>query len=76
MRTEQAHGPGNLRCGKCNKLLAKGHIEAGEIELFCPRCKSRIVLRAISPNLALPQSGNDGLHNGERYVRETPSVRS
>ena len=72
MRTEQAHGPTNLRCGKCNKLLAKGYIEAGEIELFCPRCKSRIVLRAVSPNLAL----HDSLHNGERYVRETPSVRS
>ena len=74
MSTEQAHDPGNLRCGKCNKLLAKGRIEAGEIELFCPRCKSRIVLRAISPNLAPPQSGNDGLH-GDRYARtQLPSL--
>lgn len=72
MNTEQAHGPGTLRCGKCNKLLAKGHMEAGEIELFCPRCKSRIVLRALSPNLA-PQ---DGLHNGDRYARSQSSSLS
>jgi len=72
MNTEQTHGPGTLRCGKCNKLLAKGCIEAGEIELFCPRCKSRIVLRAVRPNLA----PHDGLHNGDRYVRETPSAHS
>ena len=75
MKTEQAHDPGNLRCGKCNKLLAKGHIEAGEIELVCPRCKSRIVLRAVGPNLAPPQSGNDGLY-GDRHARNQSSSRS
>ena len=75
MRTEQAYGPTNLRCGKCNKLLAKGHIEAGEIELFCPRCKSRIVLRAVSPNLAPHQSGKDGLH-GDRHARNQYSSLS
>ena len=69
MSTEQTHGPGTFRCGKCKKLLAKGYIEAGEIELFCPRCKSRIVLRAARPNLAPPQSGNDGLHNGDRHAQ-------
>ena len=70
MSTEQTHEPGNLRCGKCNKLLAKGRIEAGEIELVCPRCKSRIVLRAISPNAA----PHDGLH-GDRYARnQLPSL--
>ena len=63
MKTEQPHDPGNLRCGKCDKLLAKGRIEAGEIELFCPRSKSRIVLRAISPNAA----PHDGLH-GDRHA--------
>lgn len=64
MSTEQAHAPGNLRCGKCNKLLAKGRIEAGEMELFCPRCKSRIVPRATSPNAA----PHDGLY-GDRHAR-------
>ena len=71
MNTEQAHDPNNLRCGKCNKLLAKGRIEAGEIELFCPRCKSRIVLRAISPNAA----PHDGLF-GDRYARNQSSSHS
>lgn len=71
MSTEQAHDPNNLRYGKCNKLLAKGRIEAGEIELLCPRCKSRIVLRAISPNAA----PHDGLY-GDRYARNQLPPRS
>lgn len=71
MKTEQAHDPNNLRCGKCNKLLAKGRIEAGEIELLCPRCKSRTVLRAISPNAAL----HDGLH-GDCHARNQSSSLS
>ena len=29
MSTEQTHGSGTFRCGKCKKLLAKGCIEAG-----------------------------------------------
>lgn len=71
MKPEYPHDPGVLRFGKCNKLLAKGRIEAGEIELFCPRCKSRIVLRATSPNAAPP----DGLH-GDRYARNQSSSHS
>ena len=71
MRTEQTHEPGDLRCGKCNKLLAKGHMEAGEIELLCPRCKSRIVLRAVSPNLA----PHDGLY-GDNHARKLSSPQS
>ena len=71
MKTEQAHDPGNLRCGKCNKLLARGRIEAGEIELFCPRCKSRVILRATSPNTA----PHDGLY-GDRYARNQSSSHS
>lgn len=57
------------RCGHCNRLLARGAIEAGEIELQCPRCKTRLHLRASRPS----QAPHDGLHNGDRYVRETPS---
>ena len=71
MKTEQAHDPGNLRCGKCNKLLAKGRIEAGEIELLCPRCKSRIILRAISPKTA----PHDGLL-GDRHASNQSSSLS
>lgn len=54
----------DIRCGNCNKLLARGSMDAGEIELVCPRCKTRLVLRASRPNLA-PQ---DGLY-GDRHVR-------
>ena len=35
-----------IRCRGCNKLLARGAIEAGDIELHCPRCKTRPHLRA------------------------------
>ena len=55
-----------IRCGNCNKLLAIGAMQAGEIEILCSRCKTCNLLRAASPNLA-PQ---DGLH-GDRYARES-----
>lgn len=45
-----------IRCGNCNRLLAKGVMEAGQIQIFCPRCKTRHILRASSPNLA-PHDG-------------------
>ena len=61
--------PPAIRCRDCNRLLARGVIEAGEIELHCPRCKTRLHLRASCPDLA----PHDGLHNGDRYERETPS---
>lgn len=59
------------RCGHCNRLLARGLLEAGEIELQCPRCKTRLHLRASCPNLA----PHDGLHNGDLYERENPSFQ-
>lgn len=49
----------DFRCGHCNRLLARGHLEAGHIELACPRCKTRVILRAIYPNTA-PHDGHDG----------------
>ena len=59
-----------VRCGHCNKLLAKGRMEAGELELVCPRCKPRILLRASRPNTA----PHDGLL-GDRYAHD-PSPSS
>ncbi|MDR2744393.1 MAG: Com family DNA-binding transcriptional regulator [Desulfovibrio sp.] len=59
-----------IRCGTCNKLLAKGHMDAGEIELLCPRCKTRHLLRASCPNPA----PRDGLY-GDRHAHEVPSSR-
>ena len=61
--------PPAIRCRDCNRLLARGALEAGDIELQCPRCKTRLHLRASCPDLA----PHDGLHNGDRYERETPS---
>ena len=54
-----------IRCRGCNRLLARGAIEAGDIELHCPRCKTRLHLRASCPS----QAPHDGLH-GDRYERE------
>ena len=59
--------PKDVRCGNCNKLLAKGRMEAGEIELLCPRCKTRIILRASRPS----QAPHDGLHHGDSHERNT-----
>ncbi|MDO5484088.1 MAG: Com family DNA-binding transcriptional regulator [Desulfovibrionaceae bacterium] len=56
----------DFRCGHCNKLLARGHMEAGHIELACPRCKTRLILRAVRPNHA----PHDGL-NGEHHARKS-----
>ena len=50
--------PYDIRCGNCDKLLAKGSVEAGTIELLCPRCKTRHILRASRPNFA----PHDGLY--------------
>ncbi|WP_370809117.1 Com family DNA-binding transcriptional regulator [Bilophila wadsworthia] len=35
-----------MRCGHCNRLLAKG--EALYLELKCPRCGAYTILRAAS----------------------------
>lgn len=55
-----------IRCRDCNRLLARGFIEAGEIELHCSRCKTRLLLRATRPS----HESHDGLH-GDRYANES-----
>lgn len=60
--------PPEIRCRDCNRLIARGTIEAGEIELHCPRCKTRLHLRASRPS----QAPHDGLH-GDRHERANPS---
>ena len=32
-----------MRCRNCGKLLAKGHIEMGRLELLCLRCTTHVV---------------------------------
>ena len=52
-----------FRCGNCDRLLATGTLEAGDIELVCHRCGTRCTLRALRPNLA----PHDGLL-GDRHA--------
>ena len=61
--------PKDVRCGNCNKLLAKGRMEAGEIELLCPRCKTHIILRASRSS----QAPHDGLHHGDNHACDNSS---
>lgn len=53
----------SIRCKNCNKLLARGILDLGEIEIQCPRCKTRNTLRASRPNTA----PHDGLF-GDNHV--------
>lgn len=39
-----------IRCGKCNRLLAKG--EALALTIKCPRCGQFNIVRATSPDFA------------------------
>ena len=41
---------GVIRCLSCGRLLAKGALLAGELEIVCNRCKATNRLRAMSPN--------------------------
>ena len=50
-------------CPSCGKLLARGNLVVGDIELVCFRCNSILTLRAMRPNLA----PHDGL-SGDRYA--------
>lgn len=69
----------DIRCGSCGRLLARGILDAGEIEFLC-RCKFKTILRAVSPDFTLlrAESPNlalrDGLHGG-RNARE-PDIAS
>jgi phage FluMu protein Com len=54
-----------VRCGQCNKLLAKGWAKEAEIELRCPRCGTFFLLRAMSPNSA-PHAGQNGKYDGKQ----------
>lgn len=42
-----------IRCRRCNKLLAKA--DAGELEIKCPRCGAYNILKAVSINSERPE---------------------
>ncbi|MHC1788651.1 Com family DNA-binding transcriptional regulator [Solidesulfovibrio sp.] len=48
-----------IRCGECNKLLAKG--EALSLSIKCPRCGTMNLLRASSPGPE-PKEAPSGEH--------------
>ncbi|WP_081602965.1 Com family DNA-binding transcriptional regulator [Desulfocurvibacter africanus] len=50
-----------LRCGKCDKLLAKG--SAVELVIKCPRCKTINHVRAKSPDHEGPEPRNGVQHD-------------
>ena len=58
--TREHRCPDEIRCRKCGKLLAKGHIEIGRLELFCPRCKTHVVFWHMEV----------GLHSSEKKETE------
>ena len=44
-----------IRCGQCNKLLAKGWARDAHIVHKCPRCGAYNTLRALPPRAAEPR---------------------
>ncbi|GAB6127293.1 Com family DNA-binding transcriptional regulator [Humidesulfovibrio idahonensis] len=48
-----------IRCGQCNRLLAKG--EALDLAIKCPRCGAINHVRAASPNSEGSQALGKGL---------------
>lgn len=59
-----------LRCIACGRILAKGSVWTGTLEIVCSRCKTRNYLRATSPN----HEPHDGLSRpqGENYAPSYP----
>lgn len=46
-----------IRCGKCNRLLARG--EALALTIKCPRCGQFNFVRAMSPNAEGPRASQE-----------------
>jgi len=60
---EKRFTPFDVRCEKCGRLLARVKLESGMVELVCPKCKIKQIVRASRPNTAPP----DGLQ-GDRHA--------
>jgi len=43
-----------VRCGTCNKLLAKASYQ--QIEIKCPRCRAINHLKAVEPPNSVPRA--------------------
>lgn len=42
-----------VRCPKCNKLLFKADIVAGQVEIQCPRCKVSVRWPSTQPEIVV-----------------------
>lgn len=56
-----------VRCLRCGRLLARGWMEVGDLEIHCPRCKAVYTLRASRPN----QAPHDGLYGDRHDLKKT-----
>ncbi len=64
-----------IRCKRCNRLMAKGEVE--EIEIKCPRCGAYNHVRVKNPTLeGLRAPGKDGKHEQEASPPAARSSRS
>ena len=60
-----------IRCGHCNKMLAKG--TALDLSIKCPRCGTINIMRARRPG-SEPHDGHRSLNN-EEIDRRQPVLR-
>lgn len=62
-----------IRCPNCNKVIARGVLEMGLMELQChtTRCKTMVILRALRPN----QAPHDGLC-GDRHANKASYLKA
>jgi phage FluMu protein Com len=61
---DKNYTPFDVRCEKCGRLLARVKLESGMVELVCPKCKIKQIVRASRPNIA----PHDGL-KGDRHAQ-------
>ncbi|MGE4263271.1 Com family DNA-binding transcriptional regulator [Humidesulfovibrio sp.] len=59
-----------IRCGKCNRLLAKG--EALDLAIKCPRCGATNHVRATSPDIEGQGASNKEASHG-RIQKAAPA---
>ena len=44
-QTKELEGLRDMRCPTCRRLLAKERLETGAVEIKCPKCKIKVLIR-------------------------------
>lgn len=65
-----SHGLQEIRCRNCRKLIARGFLRSGHIEIMCSSCKCINSLRVVNP---IPEP-HDGLASEARHVPAFQSI--